>query len=71
MLSLRLGGGMPESETEYFRRRATTERHLSLQAERTDVSAIHAELARLYQALVDEAELGSEAQIVMPVRLSA
>ena len=48
---------MSTSDTEYYRRRATTERELALKAERRDVAEIHLELARLYQALVDEEEL--------------
>lgn len=39
--------------TAYYRQRAVAERALALKAERADVAEIHEELARLYQALVD------------------
>ena len=48
---------MPSSDVDYYRRRAITERQLAEDAERADVAAIHEELARQYQALVDRAEL--------------
>lgn len=48
---------MSLSDTGYYRDRANTERKLALAADRQDVAAIHEELARLYQALVDQAEL--------------
>ena len=48
---------MPSDDTEYYRQRAVDERALALRAERRDVAAIHEELARQYQALVDQAEL--------------
>lgn len=48
---------MSSLETAYYRDRATTERSLALAADRQDVAAIHEELARLYQALFDQAEL--------------
>ena len=54
---------MSISDTEYYRRRATTERELTLKAERRDVAEIHMELARLYQALVDDEELRPSVRI--------
>ena len=45
---------MSQLDTAYYRDRANTERKLALAAERQDVAAIHQELARLYQALVDQ-----------------
>lgn len=48
---------MSSDDTEYYRRRAVDERALALKSERSDVAAIHAELARQYQALVEMAEL--------------
>jgi hypothetical protein len=48
---------MSDDDTEYYRQRATAERTLALQADRRDVAEIHLELARLYEALVDQKEL--------------
>ena len=48
---------MSSEDIEYYRQRAVDERALALKAERQDVAAIHEELARQYQALVDNAEL--------------
>lgn len=48
---------MASNDTEYWRRRATAERELALASERQDVAEIHAELARQYDALVEQAEL--------------
>ena len=62
---------MSSSDTVYFRARATKEREMALKAERQDVAAIHEELARQYQALVDEAELRPRTRFVMPHRASA
>ena len=44
-------------DVTYYRERANAERALALSSERQDVAEIHAELARLYQALVDQEEL--------------
>jgi hypothetical protein len=62
---------MPANDTEYYRARAIEERELALQSERQDVAAIHEELARQYQALVDKAELRPTLRIAVPTRLSA
>jgi len=48
---------MSGDDTSYYRQRAIDERANALRADRADVAAIHEELARLYQALVDSAEL--------------
>lgn len=48
---------MPSSDVEYYRQRASTERELAKDAQRADVAAIHEELARQYEALVNRAEL--------------
>lgn len=45
---------MSSSDHAYYRARVDTERALALMTEREDVAAIHEELARLYQALVDQ-----------------
>ena len=45
------------TDTDYYRQRAATERELAKDAERADVAAIHEELARQHEALVNRAEL--------------
>jgi hypothetical protein len=62
---------MSSQDTEYYRQRAIDERAMALKAERRDVAAIHEELARQYQALVDNAELQPLRRFEMPVRQSA
>ena len=42
------------NDSEYYRQRATAERKLALAADRQEVAEIHLELARLYDALVDQ-----------------
>ena len=42
------------NDLEYYRQRATAERKLALVADRQEVAEIHLELARLYDALVDQ-----------------
>lgn len=48
------------SDTSYYRQRAVTERALALKSEREEVREIHLELARLYEALVEQKELRFE-----------
>ena len=62
---------MFDNDTEYYRLRAIKERESALQSERQDVAAIHEELARQYQALVERAELRPTMRIVTTDRLSA
>ena len=62
---------MSSNDTEYYRQRAVAERAIALKSERQDVAAIHEELAREYQALVDNPELRPRLGIVVPTRLSA
>lgn len=57
---------MSSTDTEYYRRRAAQERELALKSARKDVAAIHKELARQYQALVDQSELRPDIRIVVP-----
>ena len=64
------GMGMPSSDTKYYRARAITERELALATDRQDVAEIHGELARLYQALVNQAELRPTLRIVFPNRMT-
>ena len=63
--------GMFLNDTEYYRRRAVDERAMALKSERRDVAAIHEELARQYQALVDQAQLRPKVGMNVPDRLSA
>lgn len=51
------GDTVSTSNTEYYRRRAAAERELAVTAERQNVAEIHLELARLYDALVDQPAL--------------
>ena len=62
---------MSSEDTEYYRQRAADERAMALKAERRDVAAIHEELARQYQALVDDTELRPAERIRLPLRQSA
>ena len=55
---------MSDEDTSYYRQRAVAERALALRAERKNVREIHEELARQYEALVDQAELRSTLRIV-------
>lgn len=48
---------MSSNDTEYYHQRAIDERAMALRSDRREVAAIHEELARQYQALVDKAEL--------------
>ena len=59
------------NDTDYYRRRAVDERAMALKAERQDVAAIHQELARQYQALVDQAALRPTLHASAPIRRSA
>ena len=62
---------MSSNDTEYYRQRAVDERAMALKSDRRDVAAIHEELARQYQALVDRAELRPGARITLPERMRA
>lgn len=62
---------MSSADTDYYRRRAIEEREMALKSERQNVAAIHEELARQYQALVDEAELRPKLAIKVPTPISA
>ena len=57
---------MPSSDVEYYRHRASEERELARDARRADVAAIHEELARQYEALVNRAELRPTLRIAFP-----
>lgn len=62
---------MSSNDTEYYRQRAITERELAKASTRSNVAAIHEELARQYDALVEHAELRQGPSIVERHRLSA
>lgn len=62
---------MSSNDTEYYRQRAVDERAKAIKSDHQDVAAIHEELARQYQALVDNADLRPRLGIVVPTRLSA
>ena len=51
---------MSSSNASYYRQRAVTERAMALASDRQNVREIHEELARQYEALVDQAELRPE-----------
>jgi hypothetical protein len=42
------------SDTPYYRQRAVTERALALKSDQVEVREIHLELARLYDALIEQ-----------------
>jgi hypothetical protein len=58
-------------DVDYYRRRASAERSLAQDAKRADVAAIHEELARQYEALVNRAELRPTLRIAFPSVLAA
>ena len=49
---------MSSDDIEYYRARAAEERRAAADATQSEVAAIHAELARLYEALIGQPELG-------------
>lgn len=53
-------------DTRYYRERAAKERALALASERQQVREIHEELARQYEALVEQTELRSTLRIQAP-----
>ena len=59
---------MPPSDVEYYRQRASAERELAKDARRADIAAIHEELARQYEALVNRAELRPALRLAFPPR---
>ena len=57
---------MPSVDVEYYRQRAADERELARLSDRANVAAIHDELARQYEALVNRAELRPTLRIAFP-----
>lgn len=62
---------MSDADLAYYRARATEERKHALASHRKNVAEVHLELARLYDALVNEPEIRPTQKIVIPERLSA
>lgn len=58
------------NDIEYYRQRAIAERKLALAADRQEVAEIHLELARLYNALVDQPGLRPKLHISTQQRKS-
>ena len=58
---------MSHNDTSYYRQRAVTERALALASERQNVREIHEELARQYEALVQQTELRPRLGIAVAV----
>jgi hypothetical protein len=58
------------NDIEYYRQRATAERKLALAADRQEVAEIHLELARLYDALVDQPGIRPKLHISTQQRIS-
>ncbi len=57
---------MSDHDTRYYQERAIAERALALASERQDVREIHEELARQYDALVEQAQLRPTAASHVP-----
>ena len=62
---------MSSNDVDYYRKRANDERRLALAASQQNIAAIHEELARQYQALVDQAELRPKLRINFADRSSS
>jgi hypothetical protein len=62
---------VPSLDIEYYRQRANAERELAKDAKRANVAAIHAELARQYDALMNRAELRPTLRLAFPTTVIA
>jgi hypothetical protein len=62
---------MQRHDVSYYRERAAAERRLAAASENEDVAAIHEELARQYEALVEQADLRPTLRIVVPTERPA
>ncbi|HYI42444.1 MAG TPA: hypothetical protein VD768_02335 [Sphingomicrobium sp.] len=60
---------MSANDATYYRQRAETERSMARAAECSNVREIHEELARQYDALVDQAELRPGLRVVQPAKV--
>ena len=54
------------SDADYYRERARVERDRAAESDRTDVAEIHLELARLYDAMVEQPALRSRTLSLWP-----
>ena len=54
---------MSSDDIEYYRARAAQEREAAADASQSNVAAIHEELARLYEALAEQPELGLQRKV--------
>jgi hypothetical protein len=61
---------MQGRDVAYYKERAAAERKLAAASENEDVAAIHEELARQYEALVEQADLRPTLRIVVPTESS-
>ena len=61
---------MDDLDVAYYRQRAIDERYRALEASRSNVAVIHMELAKQYQALVDQAELRGPINWMLPSTFS-
>jgi hypothetical protein len=57
---------MSGKDLAYYKERAASERKLAAECKNEDVAAIHEELARQYEALVERADLRPILRIVVP-----
>ena len=63
------GGNMVDDDLSYYRNRVEMELLRANEASRANVAVIHLELAKQYQALVDQTELREAIKASSPVRL--
>ena len=66
-----LGDVFMSDDKEYYRGRALAERALASDAKQANVAAIHEELARQYEALVDQVELRPRKRLTIAFRQNA
>ena len=57
---------MSSEDVSYFRQRAETERERAKLSKNEDIAEIHAELARLYDAMAEHSSLRPKLSIVTP-----
>ena len=54
------------NDIEYYRERARVERERAAESDRADVAEVHSELARLYEAMVEQPALRSRKLTLWP-----
>jgi hypothetical protein len=62
---------MRRHDVSYYRERAAAERRLAAASENEEVAALHEELARQYEARVEQADLRRTLRIVVPTERPA